>query len=300
MIRRLPPWFKQKGAYPKFMLPMERLLRELNLNTICKSALCPNIADCFSRKTVTFLILGDVCTRSCTFCGVKKGCPLPVDDKEPEHIADAVNRLNLDYVVITSTTRDDLTDGGASHFVATIHTLRMRRPSTLVEVLIPDFLGSIEAIRILIESQPDVINHNLETVPRLYPQVRPEADYGRSLSLLSTVKRRDPNIITKSGLMLGLGEDRDEVLEVMKDLRNADCDLLTIGQYLRPSPKHALVSRYVPPEEFHELGITAKRMGFDGVVSQPLARSSFRAADLYKQSKAAKIVTLVGGNKRLE
>ena len=288
MLGRLPPWFKQECADPKVMLPIEGLLGRLNLNTICKSALCPNITNCFARKTATFLILGDVCTRHCTFCAVKKGHPLPVDDKEPQHLVEAADKLNLNYVVITSVTRDDLSDGGASHFIKTIRMLYRERPGTYVEVLIPDFLGSSEAIGALVESQPEVINHNLETVPRLYPKVRPEADYNRSLNLLSTVKKLNPEIVTKSGLMLGLGEETDEVLEVMKDLRKANCDLLTLGQYLQPSPEHLPVARCVPPEEFHQLGATAKKMGFAGVVSEPLVRSSFRAAELYRKAKAAR------------
>jgi len=292
MESRLPPWFKQRGADPKVMLPIEGLLDRLNLHTICKSALCPNIADCFSRKTATFLILGDVCTRHCTVCAVKKGRPLPIDDKEPQHLAEAADKLNLNYVVITSTTRDDLPDGGASHFIKTIRMIHERRPGTYVEVLIPDFLGSSEAIRALVKSQPEVINHNLETVPRLYPQVRPEADYSRSLSLLSSVKKLNPKIVTKSGLMLGLGEETDEVLEVMKDLRKANCDLLTLGQYLQPSPRHLPVARYISPEEFHELGVTARKMGFAEAASMPLVRSSFRAAELYRKARTAKTAEL--------
>ncbi len=286
---RLPSWFKQRRAEPEVMLPIEGLLDRLNLNTVCKSALCPNITDCFSRKTATFLILGDICTRHCNFCAVKKGCPLPVDDKEPQHLAEAVDRLNLNYVVITSTTRDDLPDGGVSQFIKAIRMLHKQRPGTYVEVLIPDFLGSSEAIRTLVESHPEVINHNLETVPRLYPKVRPEAGYSRSLDLLSSVKKLNPKIVTKSGLMLGLGEETEEVLEVMKDLRNANCDLLTLGQYLQPSARHLPVARYISPEEFHELGVTAKEMGFVEAASMPLVRSSFRAAELYRKAKTSKI-----------
>jgi lipoic acid synthetase len=219
---------------------------------------------------------------------VKKGHPLPIDDKEPQHLAEAADKLNLNYVVITSTTRDDLPDGGASHFIKTIHMLHERRPGAYVEVLIPDFLGSSEAIRALVKSQPEVINHNLETVPRLYPQVRPEADYSRSLSLLSSVKKLNPKIVTKSGLMLGLGEETDEILEVMKDLRKANCDLLTLGQYLQPSPQHLPVARYISPEEFRELGVTARKMGFADAASMPLVRSSFRAAELYRKARTAK------------
>ena len=285
MKERLPPWFKQKLVDPKIMLPMERLLHRLSLHTICQCALCPNIVECFSQKTATFLILGDICTRHCTFCAVKKGHPPPVDDNEPQHLLEAVEKLNLSYVVITSVTRDDLSDGGASQFVKAINTLREKMEGTLVEVLIPDFLGSTEAIRAVVESRPEVINHNVETVPRLYPQVRPEADYCRSLELLSTVKNLNPEIVTKSGLMLGLGETREEVVEVMKDLRGANCELLTLGQYLQPSSQHYPVAQYVSPEEFSVFEGIAKSMGFTEVASAPLVRSSFKAAELYAKAR---------------
>ena len=283
MKGRLPAWFRQKPPKPETMVTMKGLLEELSLNTICQSAHCPNIGQCFSRKTATFLILGDVCTRNCTFCAVKRGVPSPVDESEPRHLLEAVARLDLSYVVITSVTRDDLADGGASQFVRVINLLHQSRNGIAVEVLIPDFLGSTEALKAVVEAGPEVINHNVETVPRLYPEVRSRADYSRSVVLLSVVKRLSPEIVTKSGLMLGLGETREEVIEVMSDLREAGCDLLTIGQYLQPSPKHHPVVRFVSPEEFSEYEQIGKDMGFADVASAPLVRSSFKAAELYSK-----------------
>ncbi len=286
MRSRLPSWFKQKLPDPQTMFTMKRLLDGLNLHTICQSAHCPNIGECFSRKTAAFLILGDVCTRHCTFCAVKKGVPIPVDEKEPQHLLEAVERLGLKYVVITSVTRDDIFDGGAYQFVKTINILHENRDGAIIEVLIPDFLGSAEALEAVVEASPQVINHNVETVPRLYSEVRPGADYNRSVELLLRVKRLDPEIVTKSGLMLGLGETRQEVIAVMNDLREADCDLLTLGQYLQPSPKHHPVIRFVLPEEFAEYRGIGKDMGFTEVASAPLVRSSFKAAELYAKAKA--------------
>ena len=267
------------------MAPMERLLSSLNLHTICESAHCPNAGGCFKRKTATFLILGNVCTRNCRFCAVDKGTPLPVDDEEPEHLLQAVEKLGLRYVVITSVTRDDLDDGGAAQFVKSINIIHERRPGTLVEVLVPDFLGSAEAIRAVVTARPEVVNHNIETVPRLYPEVRSMADYRRSVNLFAMAKASDSGIITKSGLMLGLGETKDEVIQVMKDLRNAGCDLITLGQYLSPSSRHYPIARYVTPDEFTELGDIAKEMGFAEAASAPLVRSSYRAGDLYDRAK---------------
>lgn len=281
MKSRLPSWFKQKLPEPQTMLAMKRLLDGLSLHTICESAQCPNIGQCFSRKTAAFLILGDVCTRHCAFCAVKKGFPTPVDETEPPHLLEAVKKLSLKYVVITSVTRDDLPDGGASQFVKTINLLHENRDSTIIEVLITDFLGSAEALKTVVKASPQVINHNVETVSRLYPEVRPEADYNRSIELLFRLKKLEPKIVTKSGLMLGLGETRQEVIEVMNDLREANCDLLTIGQYLQPSPRHHSVIRFVLPEEFAEYRNIGKDMGFAEVASAPLVRSSFRAAELY-------------------
>lgn len=285
MKGRLPFWFSQKPADPKTMLTMERLLDGLRLHTICESAHCPNIGECFSQKTATFLILGDVCTRHCTFCAVKQGHPLPVDEEEPQHLLEAAEKLSLSYIVITAVTRDDLFDGGASQFVKVINLLHENRGGAMVEVLIPDFHGSTEALKAVVEARPEVVNHNVETVTRLYSKVRPGADYSRSLELLFTVKNLNPEIVTKSGLMLGLGETKEEVVGVMTDLREANCNLITIGQYLQPSPQHHPVVRFVSPEEFCEYRDIGKDMGFTEVASAPLVRSSFKAAELYAKVK---------------
>ncbi|HEY50910.1 MAG TPA: lipoyl synthase [Dehalococcoidia bacterium] len=285
MRGRLPPWFKQRLADPNVMSSMHGLLDGLKLHTICQSALCPNIGRCFTAGTATFLILGDTCTRRCTFCAVKKGQPSPVDEAEPEHLLEAVKNLGLSYVVVTSVTRDDLPDGGASQFVHTVTRLRENVPGITVEVLVPDFRGSEEAIRMVVASGPQVINHNVETVSRLYAEVRPGANYDRSLELLYAVKKLDRTIVTKSGLMLGLGESREEIIEVMSDLREANCNLLTIGQYLQPSPQHHPVVRFIPPEEFVGYEATGREMGFAEVASSPLVRSSYRAAELYNKAK---------------
>jgi lipoic acid synthetase len=285
MRARLPSWFRQPPVDPEAMVLVEGLLNRLSLHTICESAHCPNAGDCFSRKTATFLILGNICTRNCSFCAVAKGRPLAVDDEEPEHLLAALEKLGLRYVVITSVTRDDLDDGGASHFARTVRLIHQRRPGTLVEVLIPDFRGSFKALRVVAEARPEVINHNVETVPRLYPRVRAMADYRRSVELLSRVKDLEPGVATKSGLMLGLGETREEVVEVMKELREARCDLLTLGQYLPPSEQHYPLSRFVTPEEFSELAATGRELGFAEVASAPLVRSSFKAAELYAKAR---------------
>ena len=285
MKGRLPFWFSQKPADPEIMSTMERLLHRLSLHTICESSLCPNIGGCFSQKTATFLILGDVCTRHCAFCAVKKGRPHPVDKEEPQHLLEAVEKLDLGYIVITSVTNDDLVDGGASQFVKAINILHQNRDDALVEVLVPDFGGSAEAIKAVVDAHPEVVNHNLETVPRLYPAVRPEADYNRSLALLSMAKKLNPNLVTKSGLILGLGETKEEVVKVMEDLRGVNCDLLTIGQYLQPSPEHHPVVRFISPEEFSQYRDIGRDMGFVEVASAPLVRSSFKAAELYAKVK---------------
>jgi lipoic acid synthetase len=283
---RLPSWFRQRYVGQEAVDDMEELLKALRLHTVCESARCPNVGDCFSRGTATFLIMGNICTRDCTFCAVDKGKPLPLDSEEPEHLLEAVEKLGLCYVVITSVTRDDLADGGASHFARTVELVHARRPETLVEVLVPDFCGSLEALAVLVHARPEVINHNMETVPRLYSQVRPRADYRRSLALLEGVKKLDPEIVTKSGLMLGVGETRDEVLTVMRDLRDTRCDLLTLGQYLPPSAGHHRLARYVSPDEFREFETIGREMGFAGVAAAPLVRSSFKAADLYARAIA--------------
>ncbi len=283
MKKVFPPWIRWKAPDPTLLQSMEDLLKDLNLHTICASARCPNIGSCFSRKTATFLILGDVCSRKCAFCAVKKGVPLPVDANEPLSIARAVRRLGLKYTVITSVTRDDLADGGASQFVKVIELLHEYNKNMPVEVLIPDFSGSYEALKAVIEAGPQVINHNIETVPRLYPVVRPQASYERTLHLLSNIKCIYSGIITKSGLMVGLGENTNEVIKVMQDLRKADCDLLTIGQYLQPSPSHYDLKAFVPPEAFSEYECIAREMGFKAVAAGPLMRSSFKAEALYQE-----------------
>lgn len=285
MRERLPPWFKKKVPDPRVLASMRSLFDELSLHTICENALCPNLGDCFSNRTATFLLLGDICTRNCTFCAVKKGVPCPVDEKEPQHLAEAVEKLGLRHVVITSVTRDDLPDGGAAHFVRTIARLQEKDKALTVEVLIPDFGGSLQSLKMVVDAHPDVINHNLETVPRLYPQVRPKADFQRSLRLLGQARELDSHLVTKSGLMVGLGETRDELLQAMEELRKVNCDLLTIGQYLQPSAHHHPVVRYVPLEEFVEYESLGKAMGFCDVASVPLVRSSFNAAQLYEKAR---------------
>jgi lipoic acid synthetase len=285
MRGRLPPWFKKKMPNAGMMTQMKGLLGDLGLHTICESAICPNQGDCFSKRTATFLILGDICTRNCTFCAVQKGIPRPVDSLEPEHVAEAVAAMELRHAVITSVTRDDLSDGGASHFAGTIRVLKARSPALTVEVLVPDFRGSQEALRMVVAARPDVINHNVETVPRLYPEVRPLANYNQSLRLLREAKILDPGIVTKSGVMVGLGESREELIATMAALREAGCDLLTIGQYLQPSPQHHPVIRYVPPDEFDHYAHIGREMGFRDVASAPLVRSSFCAAELFERAK---------------
>ncbi|MFH0913769.1 MAG: lipoyl synthase [Chloroflexota bacterium] len=281
---RHPLWLHKKGTPPAVLARMKELLDGLALHTVCEGAQCPNQGECFARGTATFLILGDTCTRHCRFCAVKKGTPRVLDAEEPHHVAQAAAHLKLGHVVITSVTRDDLPDGGAGHFALTVAAVREILPQAVIEVLTPDFQGSEEALKILLSSSPDIVNHNLETVPRLYPEVRPQADYRRSLEVLWQVKSLDEAMVTKSGLMLGLGEKREEVVEVMRDLRQVGCDLLTLGQYLPPSPQHIPLSRYVTPLEFQELGRIAKEMGFRSVASGPFVRSSFHAAELFRQA----------------
>ena len=255
------------------------LVRQLGLHTVCESAACPNIGECWNQRTATFMILGNVCTRRCGFCAVLKGPPLPVDYDEPKRVAEAVARLRLRHAVITSVNRDDRKDGGAELFALTIRAIRERVPECRVEVLVPDFQGSHAAVDLVLEARPDVFNHNVETVPRLYRQVRLGARYERSLDILAYARRRCPDLVTKSGLMLGLGETTEEVLAVMRDLAERDVNVLTLGQYLSPSPAHLPVARFVPPEEFAELTEAGRRMGFRRVIAGPLVRSSYHAAE---------------------
>jgi len=287
MSTRLPPWLRQRAPAPFVLTEMKALLDGLSLHTVCEAAHCPNQGQCFSQETATFLILGDICTRNCRFCAIKKGKPLPLDPDEPQNIALAVSKLELRHVVITSVTRDDLPDGGAQHFAKTIEAVRQINPQATIEVLIPDFTGSVGALEMVVDSSPEIINHNVETVPRLYPGVRPKADYHRSLDLLRAVKSIDKRILTKSGMMLGLGEREDEIVEVMEGLREVDCDALTLGQYLCPSPQHRPVSRYIPPEEFEKYGDIARELGFRSVASGCFVRSSFNALGMYKEVRNA-------------
>jgi len=280
-----PQWLKVKTSWGENYRRIKSLLAQFNLHTVCQEANCPNISHCFEQGTATFLILGDICTRGCKFCDVKKGVPLPVDEDEPKRLAEAVKELKLQYVVITSVTRDDLPDGGASIFVRTIREIKRSIPDCQVEVLIPDFAGSFESLKMVLEAKPDVLNHNTETVKRLYPTVRKGADYQRSLDLLLNVRRVDKNIITKSGIMLGLGESWDEIIFLMNDLKNADCELLTIGQYLSPSESHFSVAKFYHPDEFAELKIVGERMGIAHVESGPLVRSSYHAKEQIKYIK---------------
>lgn len=275
---RRPEWLRLRPLVPSTLNEMRRLMRDLKLHTVCESAQCPNRTECFAEATATFMILGDICTRNCAFCAVKHGKPRAPDSQEPERIMEAVNKLGLRYVVITSVTRDDLPDGGASQFAQTITAIRSYDPDIKVEVLIPDFRGSFPALQTVVDVHPAVLNHNVETVPRLYPEVRPQAKYQRSLELLKQSKLLNNKILTKSGFMLGLGESKQEVIEVMTDLRQAGCDILTIGQYLQPSLRHYKLVKYVPPEEFAEYANIGKQLGFRQVVSESLVRSSFHAA----------------------
>lgn len=276
---RRPPWLKVRLAQGPDFRGLKRLMREQGLHTICEEALCPNIGECWGQsRTATFLILGDTCTRNCGFCDVITGRPGTVDWDEPRRLAEAVARLGLRHVVITSVTRDDLDDGGATVFAMTIRQLKRHDPSLGVEVLVPDFQGSHAALKVVMDAHPDILNHNLETVPRLYGRVRPKANYAQSLDLLRGARRLDPRVPTKSGVMVGLGETIAELLQTFRDLREiGEVDILTVGQYLRPSMKHLPVERHVAPEEFTELKVAAKAMGFKHVEAGPLVRSSYHA-----------------------
>ncbi|MBF7097491.1 lipoyl synthase [Alkalibacter mobilis] len=271
-----PDWLKIKINVAKSMEVTE-MLRSLGLNTVCEEANCPNKVECFTKKTATFMILGSNCTRNCTFCNVEKHETTAVDPEEPANIAEAIEKMGMKHVVITSVTRDDLEDGGSNHFADVIRTIKDRNKGVTVEVLIPDFQGDHQALLNVIEARPEIINHNIETVPRLYPEVRPMATYERSLELLSNVKKENSKIITKSGIMLGLGETYDEVMEVFEDLRKVNCDVLTIGQYLAPSKEHHEVVEYVHPDKFEEYKEKALSMGFKYVASAPFVRSSYNA-----------------------
>lgn len=272
-----PPWLKVRAPMGPNYQSLRQLVADQRLHTVCESARCPNIGDCWERRTATFMILGDVCTRSCGFCAIKTGRPEGLDLEEPERVAEAVAALRLRHAVITSVNRDELPDGGARIFAGTIRAIRARCPGTSIEVLIPDFKGVWWALEIVMEAGPDILNHNVETIPRLYSIVRPQAKYHRSLELLRRAKEMLPGVVTKSGMMLGVGEDLDEVRQSMADLRAVDCDVLTLGQYLRPSLQHIPIIRYVTPEEFAQLKTEGLEMGFRHVESGPLVRSSYHA-----------------------
>lgn len=287
-IKRKPDWIRVKAPGSAVYHETRKIVREHGLVTVCEEAACPNIGECWSKKHATMMILGSVCTRACTFCNVATGRPDLLDPHEPEQVAQAVARLGLAHVVVTSVDRDDLDDGGAEHFARTIRAIRAASPTTTVEILTPDFLRKPGAIEVVVEARPDVFNHNLETVPRLYPEVRPGARYFHSLRLLDRVKSLDPTIFTKSGLMVGLGEGREEVLQVMDDLRSADVDFLTVGQYLQPTPKHHVLDRFVTPAEFEHYRRMAQGKGFLLVAATPLTRSSYHADRDFAALRAAR------------
>ncbi|MFQ5578125.1 MAG: lipoyl synthase [Anaerolineae bacterium] len=275
--KRKPAWLKAKLPAGKNYSRLKHLMRSQGLHTVCEEAMCPNIGECWSRGTATFLLLGDTCTRSCGFCHIKTGRPTPLDEDEPRRVAEAVQAMNLGHCVLTSVNRDELPDGGAHIFANTLRQIRRRLPRCSVEVLIPDFRGSRQALKVVMDARPAILNHNTETVPRLYRTVRPQANYRQSLRVLSTAKALDPQAVTKTGLMVGLGETKEEVLQVMRDLRDHAVDILTIGQYLRPSPLHLPIRRYVHPDEFREYHDAGMAMGFKWVESGPLVRSSYHA-----------------------
>lgn len=275
--RRLPQWLKVKMPGSEGYRQIKGLLDGARLNTVCAEAHCPNIGECWDRGTATFMILGDICTRACAYCAVDTGKPVGLDLQEPARVADAVERMGLRYAVITSVDRDDLPDGGASIFAQTIRQVRKRMPDTKIEVLIPDFQGDSDALKKVMDASPDTLNHNIETVRRVFGRVRPKGNYDGSLELLARAKDIVPNAVTKSGMMVGLGETWDEIVETMHDLREVDCDLLTIGQYLRPSKKHVALAKWYTPAEFDELGEIGRSLGFSHVASGPLVRSSYHA-----------------------
>jgi lipoyl synthase len=286
---RKPDWIRVKAPMGTAFTETRDLMRRLNLATVCEEAACPNIGECWTKKHATVMILGDTCTRACAFCNVKTGMPKAVDTTEPQHVADAAAELGLQHIVVTSVDRDDLSDGGASQFVKVIEALRRTTPKTTIEILTPDFRNKSQAaVESIVAARPDVYNHNLETVPRLYPTIRPGARYYASLRLLESVKRHDASIFTKSGMMMGLGEERMEVHQVMDDMRSADVDFLTLGQYLQPTPRHAKVNDFVTPATFDAYAGIARAKGFLLVASSPLTRSSYHAGDDFAKLRAAR------------
>lgn len=293
-IQRKPDWIRVKAPVSQGYRETAELMKGLKLNTVCQEAACPNIGECWEKKHATVMILGDTCTRACTFCNVKTGRPDLLDPHEPERVAEAVAKMGLSHVVITSVDRDDLDDGGADHFARVIRQIRLFSPGTTIEILTPDFQRKDGAVEKIVEARPDVYNHNLETVPRLYSEVRPGARYFHSLRLLEKVKEIDPSIFTKSGIMVGLGETKPEIYQVMDDLRAANVDFVTIGQYLQPTPKHHPVLGYITPDEFDTYATMARGKGFLMVSSSPLTRSSYHAGDDFARLKAAREEKLRG------
>jgi lipoic acid synthetase len=283
--KRKPAWIRAKAPVTPEVVRLKALLREHDLHTICEEAACPNLGECFTHGTATFLIMGQICTRRCPFCDVAHGKPDPLDENEPAHLAKTIAAMQLKHVVVTSVDRDDLRDGGAAHFKACIEEIRAQSPETNIEVLVPDFRGRMNvALEVLADSPPDIFNHNLESIPRLYKAVRPGSDYQWSLDLIKNFQEQHPEVPTKSGLMLGLGETMDEIKQVMQDLRDHGCRMLTLGQYLQPSRHHLAVERFVTPAEFDALAVVAKEMGFEHVASGPMVRSSYHA-DLQAQGE---------------
>lgn len=289
---RKPEWIRVKAPVSKTYHETKKLMRDNNLTTVCEEAGCPNVGECWSQKHATMMIMGDTCTRACSFCNIKTGMPDALDTFEPVRVADAVSKLGLRHVVITSVDRDDLPDGGAEHFARVIRAIRHKCPNTTIEILTPDFLRKDGALETVVAARPDVFNHNLETVPSLYTRVRPGARYFHSLNLLRKVKELDASIFTKSGIMVGLGENRDEVMQVMDDMRCADIDFLTIGQYLQPTPKHHAVKEYITPEQFESYASLARTKGFLLVSSSPLTRSSYHADDDFDKLRTARNAVL--------
>src|SRR4030043_623274 len=280
-VFKKPHWLKKRIPPFQDIQKVKSILEQTDLHTVCEEARCPNLGECFSRGTSTFLILGRVCTRNCGFCAVEHGIPVPPDEAEPQIMAQAVKKMGLQYVVVTSVTRDDLPDGGASLFAKTVQAIRALDPKIKIEVLIPDFQGDSTSLAIVLKEGPDVLNHNIETIARLYPEVRPQANYKRSIDLLRRSKEDYPHIPTKSGFMLGLGETHEEVLELLRNLREVECDFLTIGQYLQPRPDRLPVVRFIPPEEFDEYKRVGHEMGFKAVAAGPFVRSSFHASEMF-------------------
>ena len=284
--RRLPAWLKVRAPGGPNYLDLRKRFRDSALHTVCEEAHCPNIGDCWERRTATFMILGDICTRACSYCAVTTGTPLTLDLDEPVRLAETVERMDLRYAVITSVNRDELPDGGAFIFAQCIRQIRRRLPTCKIEVLIPDFQGDRNALATVVDAAPDTLNHNIETVRRVFPRVRPKGDYDQSLELLERAREMSPDCVTKSGMMVGLGETWNEIIDTMRDLRSVSCDLLTIGQYLRPSGKHAPLSRWYTPDEFDELRREGEALGFRHVAAGPLVRSSYHADEQHEAASA--------------